>query len=113
MPTTRKPKRPHPRSLDALFPKPKVRRCGRGHGQTPEWRPSRGCSTCRKQDDERALDEQLRQYAGAAEREKWRAILPPLPDPYVLRCTDGTRPQVFRACGRRGPARRKRIKLRA
>jgi hypothetical protein len=52
VPTTRKrpPAKPHPRSLDALFPVPKVQKCTRGHTQTPAWKRHHGCSTCRKQD---------------------------------------------------------------
>lgn len=106
MPPPRK-KRPHPRSLDALFPKPKVKRCARGHTQTPEWRPLHGCSTCRKIDEAEAYRAEVMARMiddpdeGKRERESWAAVLPRLPDPYVLRCTDGSRPQVFRAGGGR------------
>ena len=79
----KKRKAQHPRSLDALFPRPKVRRCARGHSQTPEWRPTRGCLTCRRIDQERenallfAADGARR--AAVAEREHWRQVLPKLP----------------------------------
>lgn len=112
MPTRTKPYR-HPRSLDALFPRPKVRRCSRGHSQTPEWKAHHGCSTCRKQDEEAAERERLRAGAAKAEREAARAALRPLPDPYVLRDYHGRIVGTFRAGGRRGPARRARIKQRA
>jgi hypothetical protein len=42
----------HPRSLDALFPRPKpppVKRCPAGHRMGVDWRPVMGCSTCRKE----------------------------------------------------------------
>lgn len=107
MPPPRKKAKPHPRSLDALFPKPKVKRCARGHSQTPEWKPTHGCSTCAKIDEAARLVAEVKARMiddpdeGKREREAWAATLTPLPDPYVLRCTDGSRPQVFRAGGRR------------
>lgn len=45
----------------------------------------------------------------AAERDHWRRVLPQLPDPYVLRDFHGRVVQVYRAGGRRGPKRRRRI----
>lgn len=45
-------KKPHPRSLDALFPRPArpepapQLRCGRGHPQSRGWTPKRGCQKC-------------------------------------------------------------------
>ncbi len=60
-------KRPHPRSLDALFPKPKVRpvkRCPAGHRMGVDWRPVMGCKTCRDQ---------------AARADLAKRDLPPLP----------------------------------
>lgn len=52
-------KRPHPRSLDALFPRPKkppVKRCGAGHRMGVDWRPVMGCKTCRDQEARAAQD---------------------------------------------------------
>lgn len=73
-------KRPHPRSLEALFPIPKVSRCPRGHGQTPMWKRHHGCQTCRKDDAQRAeVERMMATNAGAAEREAWRRILGPPP----------------------------------
>lgn len=106
--------KPHPRSLDALFPKPKVKRCPRGHSQTPEWRPSRGCSTCIKEEAEFAARQwertEARKNASRIERETEAAKLRPLPDPYILWSHDGRR-QVFHAA--RGPRQRSRIRPRA
>ncbi len=45
-------KRPHPRSLDALFPPPArpapppQLKCGKGHPQSRGWTPGRGCQRC-------------------------------------------------------------------
>lgn len=45
-------KRPHPRSLDALFPAPArpaptpQLQCGKGHPQSRGWTPGRGCQRC-------------------------------------------------------------------
>lgn len=106
MPPPRKKAKPHPRSLDALFPKPKVKRCARGHTQTPEWRAAHGCSTCAKIDEAARLVAEVKARMiddpdeGKREREAWASVLPPLPDPYVLYSHDGRR-QVFRAGGGR------------
>jgi hypothetical protein len=104
--TTRKPKpRVHPRSLDALFPRPKVKRCAHGHSQTPEWRPSWGCSTCRKQEEEFTRRQwertEERKSAARVERLTEAAKLPRLPDPYLLRDHSGRVVGIFRAGGRR------------
>lgn len=57
-------KRPHPRSLDALFPKaarpepaPQLK-CGKGHPQSRGWTPGRGCQRCAAlaQADKRTAD---------------------------------------------------------
>lgn len=104
MPQRRKPARPHPRSLDALFPKPRVKRCPAGHTQSPDWRATRGCSTCRRIEDAERLVAEVKARMiddpdeGKREREAWAAVLPSLPDPYVLHSRDGR--QVFRAGGR-------------
>lgn len=45
-------KRPHPRSLDAIFPKPSrpvpgpQLKCGSGHPQSRGWNRERGCARC-------------------------------------------------------------------
>ena len=42
-------KRPHPRSLDAIFPRPAPGPqllCGKGHAQSRGWTPKRGCQRC-------------------------------------------------------------------
>lgn len=108
MPTTRKPppKRPHPRSLDALFPLPKVQKCARGHTQTPQWKRHHGCSTCRKQEEAARLAFSAEAKVQARrEREQATEQLRPLPDPYVLRDYHGRVVGTFRAGGR---GRRKR-----
>lgn len=111
MPTARK-SRVHPRSLDALFPRPKVKRCLAGHSQTPEWRPAHGCSTCRKNEKEFArrqwerTDE--RRNAARVERETEAAKLARLPDPYVLRDYHGRVVGTYRAGGRRRQRRGRR-----
>jgi hypothetical protein len=115
---TRKPKPyRHPRSLDALFPRPVVKRCARGHSQTPEWRMSWGCSTCRKEEEAFAARQLERTYerqiSAAVERKAWQKALPQLPDPYVLRDFHGRVVGVYRAAARRGPKRRTRISRRA
>jgi hypothetical protein len=109
----------HPRSLDALFPAPKPKRCSRGHSQTPEWRAIHGCSTCRKIEQAEARKAEVMARSldplydeGKAEREHWKRVLPRLPDPYVLHSRDG-RPQVFRSGGGRRPGKRRRVKQRA
>lgn len=97
-------KKPHPRSLDALFPVPAVKRCARGHSQTPQW--TGPCSTCRKIEEAESRVQWVKdnQLEAKAEREAASAALKPLPDPYVLWTHDGTR-QVFRAA--RGRRRRR------
>lgn len=103
--------KPHPRSLDALFPPPKITRCLRGHSQTPGW--TGPCSTCDKEEAEFArrqwerTDE--RKNAARVEREAELAKLKPLPDPYILYTHDGRR-QVFHAA--RGPKPGRRIRRR-
>jgi hypothetical protein len=96
----------HPRSLDALFPRPAIKRCPAGHSQTPDWKPQRGCSTCRKAEEERT-DE--RRNAARVERETELAKLTRLPDPYVLTDYHGRVVGRFRAGGR-GPGQRRRVK---
>jgi hypothetical protein len=100
-------KRPHPRSLDALFPRPKVKRCHAGHSQTPEWRASWGCSTCRKEEEEFARRQwertDARLNAARLEREEWSAGLGPPPIVMTIRTHDGT-VQTFHP----GPRRRRR-----
>lgn len=72
----------------------------------PDWRPTRGCSTCRKIDEAEARLAEVKARSldpmdeGCAEREHWKQVLPTLPDPYVLHSHDG-RQQVFRAGGGR------------
>lgn len=106
MPNTRKPKRPHPRSLDALFPAPKVKRCSRGHSQTPEWKKWHGCSTCKKQDAALAEMAEIyrleRQQAATAERLEWQRKLPTLPAVYDMRSTKGELQRFYP-----GPRRRR------
>lgn len=112
MPATRKPARPHPRSLTALFgPPPKPRRCTRGHTQTPEWKPRHGCSTCEKQNAAMREVALAQEAVVRAQRERERAeatkALPALPDPYVLRDYHGRVVATYRAGGR-GRKRRRR-----
>ena len=107
-PRTRK--KPHPRSLDVLFPRPKVKRCIGGHSQTPEWRPMHGCSTCCKEQAERAEQERMAAGGGAAERERWRSRLGPAPAVLEMRVVDTGRLIRFviprHLQRRRGKARR-------
>ena len=47
----RRKKKPHPRSLDALFPRPKkpaVKRCPNGHRQGAAYRPGDPCVVCER-----------------------------------------------------------------
>lgn len=112
MPTARKKPRVHPRSLDALFPRPKVKRCPAGHSQTPEWRPIHGCSTCRKNEEEFARRQwertEERRNAARVEREAEAAKLTPLPDPYILRDFHGRIVGIYRTGGRRRTRRKGR-----
>jgi hypothetical protein len=87
---------------------PKKRKCARGHGQSPEWKATHGCSTCRKQDADSAERERLAAGAAKAEREAARAALRPLPNPYVLRDYSGRIVGTFRAGGRPRRAIRRR-----
>ncbi len=112
-------KKPHPRSLDALFPRPArkvaVKRCAWGHSQTPDWRTVQGCSTCRKREEAEAKRAALSGDAGKAEREEWYRNNP-IPD--VLTITETSTGRVFRYVipphcrKRRGPGGRGRIKRR-
>ena len=53
-----------------------MKRCAWGHTQTPEWRATHGCSTCRKREADRAEASLLGAGAGAAEREEWNRLNP-------------------------------------
>lgn len=69
------PRKPHPRSLDALFPRPKkpaVKRCARGHRQQPDWRPTMGCPFCALYEE---TSERIRNHDAKREREEWSARL--------------------------------------
>jgi hypothetical protein len=86
----RKKSRPHPRSLDALFPRPKkppVKRCPAGHSQSQRWKPGDACLTC-SLDLERRLRAELAALEGAAEREEWRRRNGPVPAVLEMRVVD-------------------------
>lgn len=76
----------HPRSLDALFPRVRVRRCPRGHTQTPDWRASQGCSTCDKAD---AAFDRLQREIEERERADQARPVPLLPASFQMVCGDG------------------------
>ena len=79
-----RPKRSNPRSLDALFPRPKVepvRRCPRGHRQVTGWKRLQGCRDCALYDE---ASERIRSHDSRAEREGWAKVLNTGP---VLRMT--------------------------
>lgn len=112
MPLLQKPKRPHRRSLDALFPRPKVKRCVHGHSQTPEWKPHHGCLTCRSMDARVAETAWDAQQEAKAERLRESAKLRSLPSVYVMTPTHGP-PQVFRPGPKQnGPVKRTRVRAR-
>lgn len=69
-----KRRRPHPRSLDALFPRPRVRirRCINGHGQSPAWIPGSVCRAC-EADGARQASSSTAKAAAVADREAWSA----------------------------------------
>jgi hypothetical protein len=109
MPTRKQ--RPHPRSLDVLFPKVRVKRCFRGHTQTPEWKALHGCQACRKEGELRAIAELNREQSSKAERDAWYRANPV---PHVLEWRETssgklTRFAIPRHLQRRGPRRRRRI----
>lgn len=71
-------KRPHPRSLDALFgpKKPKVapkRHCPRGHLQSVKWRPGDECWPCELA-ARQAAEAEGNRIRNAAARAEYRAI---------------------------------------
>lgn len=117
----RPPRKTHPRSLDALFPRPKkpaVKRCPAGHRQTQKWRPGDACLACdldRERKERAALDA----LTGAAERVAWSRANPV---PAVLEMRVTSTGKVIRYAipphlaaqkramdKRRGPRRRRRI----
>lgn len=105
---TRKKARPHPRSLDALLPVVRVKRCARGHTQTPTWKAHHGCSTCKKLDALRAETEWATQQEAAAERAHWRTVLPRLPAVYEMRTSrEGKLVRFSPGPKRRGPRGRR------
>ncbi len=63
-------KRPHPRSLDALFPRPRtvpkkaVKLCPNKHRQSASWTPSKTCVRCEQDAAQRRAEN------GAVEREE-------------------------------------------
>lgn len=117
----RPPRKTHPRSLDALFPRPKkpaVKRCPAGHRQTQKWRPGEACLAC-DQDRERKERAARDALTGAAEREAWSRANPV---PAVLEIREVSTGKVRRYAipphlaaqkramdKRRGPRRRRRI----
>jgi hypothetical protein len=100
-------KKPHPRSLDALFgPKPRtvakapVRRCQAGHKQAPTWTTRQPCFKCEE--------------ARAREELERRALPPlgPVPDVLRVRVVDTGRVITYAIpphLQRRGPRPRRRI----
>lgn len=75
-------KKPHPRSLDALFgPKPRtvakapVKRCAGGHRQSASWKAGHGCSTCER-DESARLRSEIAAREAAADRAAWSAANP-------------------------------------
>lgn len=117
----RPPRKTHPRSLDALFPRPKkpaVKRCPAGHRQTQKWRPGDSCTACQI-DAQRREQAALDALTGAAEREAWSRAHP-CPAVLEMRVVDTGRVVRYaipphlaaqkRAMNkRRGPRRRRRI----
>lgn len=117
----RPPRKTHPRSLDALFPRPKkpaVKRCPAGHRQTQKWRPGDSCTACQI-DAQRREQAALDALTGAAEREAWSRAHP-CPAVLEMRVVDTGRvvryviPPHLAAQKRvmnkrRGPRRRRRI----
>lgn len=112
------PRKPHPRSLDALFPRPPrvpIKRCAYGHTQTPGWRAVTGCSTCNERVRRETERSNLTGDAGRAEREAWYRDNP-VPD--VLTMVETSTGRVIRhtippRLRKRGPTGRARIKRRA
>lgn len=67
------PRKRHPRSLDALFPRPKkppIKRCPKGHRQTQKWIRGTACRACLAEQEARERAAAMAQ-TGAAEREEW------------------------------------------
>jgi hypothetical protein len=106
-------RKPHPRSLDALFPKPAVKRCPAGHRQTQKYRPGDDCLACgleARRREQAAIDA----ATGSAEREEWNRAHPA---PAVLEMRVGDTGRVIRFAiprhlagkRRRGPGRRRGI----
>lgn len=107
--------KPHPRSLDALFPKPRtvpkaaVKVCARGHRQSVHWQPMIGCSACGLYDE---ASERIRNHNSRREREEW-AKAHPCPPVLTMMITSTGRVLTFsipkhlmRPRRRRGRARR-------
>lgn len=114
-------KRRHPRSLDALFPRPKkppVKRCPAGHRQTQKWKNGSPCLACDLDAERRARAEQAALTA-VAEREEWSRRLNVGPVLTMIETSTGrvirhTIPRHLAAQKRamdkrRGPRRRRRI----
>lgn len=117
----RPPRKTHPRSLDALFPRPKkppIKRCPAGHRQTQKWRAGDACLAC-DLDRERRERAAMDALTGAAEREEWSRRLNVGP---VLTMIETSTGRVIRHSipphlaaqkramdKRRGPRRRRRI----
>lgn len=105
-------RRPHPRSLDALFPKPKkppVRLCRRGHRLGERNWKLKHCPKCRAEDleAERAAD-------AVAEREEWSRRLNTGPVLTHLIVSTGriVRNVIPRGLQKRRPAGRARLRRR-
>lgn len=76
------PRKPHPRSLDALFgkPKPRVKLCPKGHRQGVRWKTGDACLECATIAARAARDAEAK-----AEKARWREQMGPVPA--VIRMT--------------------------
>lgn len=103
-------KRPHPRSLDAIFGRPKPapkQRCPGGHLQPVRWRSGDPCLECRAIEARRA-----REQAARDEKARYRAENGPAPHFLRVQTLDTGKVTTYAITPRQAAERRARDKRR-
>jgi hypothetical protein len=103
-------KRPHPRSLDALFGRPKPapkKRCPGGHLQPVRWRSGDPCLECKAIEARRAREQDARD-----EKARFRELMGPVPLVLRVLTLDTQKVTTYAITPRQAAERRARDKRR-